>query len=822
MSSIQKISPKIASIAAYTAYPWENALPKLRFLNPAAALGVQVIYGNDYFTGQTNVDIVANVDAVWIQRDFPRYAGEYQRLKEACLKYSRPVIYDIDDLLFDDIAYPSENEAAYYRPAVGQILDAILFANVITTSSQALKSSLEKFSKPVLVIPNAIAEEQWDFPAPTVNKNRPLAVGYVGTRSHLNDLEQLGPVFHKIWERCGEAVSFHLWIESLPAELACLPNVAWQPFSIPEYERYIQWISKIPVDIWIAPLGNTPFNQAKSPIKFLEYSTRAVPGVYSKVLPYLNVVEDGINGFLAGDEAEWVEKISALANNDDLRLSMGLAAQETVRKNGLLRANLGGWNEVFAGLAAGCPALVVPAEGIRHAFDLLNVHYARSTQALATLERDGPAEKWLIADRELIQEQYARLSASFFIRLRNKFRSIQRRYFSLASPQGKLLDWSIKTTIQRLNRPAPVDPAAPAAQTGPAAQKEPAPLKMPDFLCLALYTTDNWDTASARIRLTGPAQFLNSGIKVLDGCQVTSSASLEFYNHAHAVLIQRDFPRHEPLYREVIRWAREHQKKVIYEIDDLLYDLPEGHPEKEYYRASEPLIRQAIANADAVVGSTVPLVEQLRKLNANAWYLPNYLDDNIWPVKARVEKEPDARIVLGYMAGISQSHAPDIANVMQLLLRLLSDYPQRLSLHFWGGVGAGLPANPAIVVHPERFANYKEFAGYFSRQQADIFVAPLLDNVFNRCKSAIKYLEYSSLGVAGVYSQIQPYQNVITQGENGFLAASLPEWEQSIRLLIEDAALRRNMGEAAFRSIKDQYLMSRHAAEWKRLYARLI
>jgi len=821
MSSIPENKKKVNKIAAFTAYPWENALPKLRILNPASALGLQVIQGNDYRAGLSNIEFVKDADAVFIQRDFPRYLTDYRLLKETCIKYSKPIIYDIDDLLFDDIEYPNKDEADYYRPALGQILDAILTANVITTSSETLKSSLEAFSNNVRLVENYIDEEKWSFFAPVINEDRPLIIGYVGTRSHLKDLEQLYPVIIDVIKRCGDAVNFHLWIHSLPIELASIPQVTWNPFSLPNYDDYIQWISEIPVDIWIAPLTNAPFNQAKSPIKFLEYSTRAVPGVYSNIAPYQKVIEDGVNGFLANDKLEWVEKIVSLVNEDNLRLNMGLAAQETVKRNWLLSTNLSAWEKVWDDLVVSPSPQTSNNKGSKLAFDLLNLHYTKSIQTLFKLEGEMQGYKWLVADRDDVILQYAKLSQSVFVKSRNKFRAIQNRYFSLGSPQGKILNWIVKAILKKVNHPGVINQAK-IEETDPAMKNPPSSISVSDPIRLALYTTDNWDTASAHIRLVGPAKYLNSGIKILNGCQVTTSANLEFFNNADVVIIQRDFPRHEQLYLEVVRWAHLYQKKVIYEIDDLLFDLPEEHPEKAYYQRYESLIRQAISNADAVVVSTIPLVNAIKTLNPNTWLLPNYLDDTIWSLERSTERKNDRRIILGYMAGVSQSHIPDIESLLNLLLRLRSEYPDSLCLHFWGGVGQNREQNPHVVYHKERFANYQDFASYFSKQDVDIFVAPLLDNPFNNCKSAIKFLEYSSMGVPGVYSDIKPYQNVIKQGQNGFLASGIKDWEYYLRLLIEDHNLRKRLGNSSYTTVIDQHLMRQHVTEWSALYKRLL
>ena len=79
--------------------------------------------------------------------------------------------------------------------------------------------------------------------------------------------------------------------------------------------------------------------------------------------------------------------------------------------------------------------------------------------------------------------------------------------------------------------------------------------------------------------------------------------------------------------------------------------------------------------------------------------------------------------------------------------------------------------------------SYKEFATYFQSQDVDIFIAPLEDNLFNRCKSSVKFLEYSCLGVPGIYSNIDPYSIVIKNNFNGLLAYTNDEWKNSLRKL---------------------------------------
>ncbi|WP_408736083.1 glycosyltransferase [Acetobacter aceti] len=83
-------------------------------------------------------------------------------------------------------------------------------------------------------------------------------------------------------------------------------------------------------DIAIAPLEPSIFNDAKSNIKFLEAAILQLPSVCSPCDTFRVVVEDGKNGFLAKDEADWCDALLTLARDEDLRERIGLQARQDV------------------------------------------------------------------------------------------------------------------------------------------------------------------------------------------------------------------------------------------------------------------------------------------------------------------------------------------------------------------------------------------------------------------------------------------------------------------------------------------------------------
>ena len=337
---------------------------------------------------------------------------------------------------------------------------------------------------------------------------------------------------------------------------------------------------------------------------------------------------------------------------------------------------------------------------------------------------------------------------------------------------------------------------------------------------LVVYTADDWEHVCPRIRVVEPARL--NGFRVIKGSEWENGTLREYpdrISEADVVLIQRNFPSYTDEYERVFDYARTLGKFVVYEIDDLLPELPEQHPDYYHYLTARTAILKSLVEADAVITSTPALHDYVDQFNSKVWVLPNYLDDTIWTLRD-VASDDRSPVIIGYMGGYSHSY--DLELITLVLERLLRKYGRRIMLRFWG------VAPPAVLqdkVNVEwidlGLVDYSQFASYFIKQECDIFIAPLQDNLFNRCKSNIKFLEYSALGVPGVYSRINPYEDVVVNGVNGYLASSSGEWEESLIKLIEDPSLRERLGKEAQLTVSANWLLSAHLKEWSEFYGNL-
>ena len=95
------------------------------------------------------------------------------------------------------------------------------------------------------------------------------------------------------------------------------------------WEKHLENIASVDVNIAPLEIGN-PFCESKSELKFIEAGIVGVPTVAAATQTFREAIEDGADGFVAGSDEEWKEKLEKLICSGDLRRQMGEVAREKV------------------------------------------------------------------------------------------------------------------------------------------------------------------------------------------------------------------------------------------------------------------------------------------------------------------------------------------------------------------------------------------------------------------------------------------------------------------------------------------------------------
>ena len=85
-------------------------------------------------------------------------------------------------------------------------------------------------------------------------------------------------------------------------------------------------------------------------------------------------------------------------------------------------------------------------------------------------------------------------------------------------------------------------------------------------------------------------------------------------------------------------------------------------------------------------------------------------------------------------------------------------------------------------------------------------------------QSPLKYFEYTALGLPAIFSNILPYKGVVEDGKTGLLASSSEVWLEKLSKLVESPGLRQKILQNAQEDVNQNYWLSNHTDEWRRLY----
>ena len=296
------------------------------------------------------------------------------------------------------------------------------------------------------------------------------------------------------------------------------------------------------------------------------------------------------------------------------------------------------------------------------------------------------------------------------------------------------------------------------------------------------------------------------------------------FKEADVLLIDRTWsPYIAPgLAEQILRQAQRTGTRVVYSLDDNLMDVNEYFPFRRVFSDEQVnSIRIFATGADHIVVSTEPLRERMLRLNPNVSVIPNALDERLFAAELPKLKEQD-KIVLGYMG--TASHEADLRMILEPLRELLTHAGGMVELELVGvldefrckAMFGNLPVR--VVTVPSSAVEYPGFVKWMRENlHWDVGLAPLENTRFTVCKSDIKWLDYSLLGIAGVFSRVPAYENSVEHEHTGLLASDAEEWRDALQLIVKDQRLRMRLRANAFDFVRENRTLAQCACMWNDL-----
>ena len=266
---------------------------------------------------------------------------------------------------------------------------------------------------------------------------------------------------------------------------------------------------------------------------------------------------------------------------------------------------------------------------------------------------------------------------------------------------------------------------------------------------------------------------------------------------------------------EAILIAKSLNKKILFEIDDLVFDTKYTNTntyvqklsvdEKKLYDDGVIAMGKTLKLCDGAITTTPVLANELIKNVPLVFINFNVASEEMWKLSKEALQNKilnKDKIIIGYFSG-SISHNLDFGIIKRPLKKILEKFSN---------------VNLLIVGHLDLSEDFKKFSSRIIRKSfvdwkllpqllanIDINIIPLENNFFNTAKSENKWVEASLVKVPSIATEIGIFKNVIENRETGILCLSEEDWYNGLKDLITDENLRKNIGEKAYNVVKEKY-----------------
>ena len=298
------------------------------------------------------------------------------------------------------------------------------------------------------------------------------------------------------------------------------------------------------------------------------------------------------------------------------------------------------------------------------------------------------------------------------------------------------------------------------------------------------------------------------------------------------VLVQRNIIK-SFLAEQFIQQCQKRNLPIVLEIDDDLINVPLAKDPTGIYARTAVGIKAIAQAATTVIVSTQPLKAKISQYNSNIVVIPNVIPEYAWfkPIEAKAlnqaegEENVPEEIKILYMG--NPTHGEDLALVKPVFEKLAKEgYSHRLYV-----IGGETPTQKnestwyKRIDIPSQCRHYPQFVDWF-RSIANNFslaIAPLVETEFNQCKSPLKYLQYSAVGLATICSDVTPYKEIVKPDSNGILAENTVEkWQEAILNTLDNAETLNHIAFDAQRFVIEHYAMSNYTTTYINIFRKLL
>jgi hypothetical protein len=265
--------------------------------------------------------------------------------------------------------------------------------------------------------------------------------------------------------------------------------------------------------------------------------------------------------------------------------------------------------------------------------------------------------------------------------------------------------------------------------------------------------------------------------------------------------------------------------KIVYDLDDDVWDLPESNPAHGPLTAMRNGFISCIQITDLVTTSTKTLKKIVRSRvkrmtnRATGKEIPIVVAENWLDQRLYASPRKKAKFIVGWSG--SSSHVEDLMLVSDALQSVATENPDA-EIEFRGCEPAAELKKMHNFFH-RPWCAVAEFSARMPVWGWSIALAPLTDHPFNASKSGIKMYEAAYNRIPCLASWVKPYDDFVSHDPElrWLLCAGPSAWKPKLRELLNDADRRNDLGERMYNVLTEHYTFNRPHPGWAEAFERV-
>lgn len=221
---------------------------------------------------------------------------------------------------------------------------------------------------------------------------------------------------------------------------------------------------------------------------------------------------------------------------------------------------------------------------------------------------------------------------------------------------------------------------------------------------------------------------------VIEQKPYSGNITWSFFSGYDALILERPSSGHD---LNIIKLAKQMGLKIICDYDDDCLHIPPLNPMWHFYQQSRSVLMECLTLADEVWVSTPMVKRAYSLLNKNIHVIPNAHNNVLY--KENKKKEYNKKTKKVFWRG-GQSHAADVYSVANELIKIINKN-KKVDFQFIGDRFIYMELNCGDNYQPVSPMPLLQYMEYMHTARPNIVMHPLQDNLFNRGKSNIAFLE---------------------------------------------------------------------------------